>query len=432
MLRENHFTFNKIFWILLAVTFPLFSVKILRLDFGPFNIPIPFLILAVIIIGCLFSLIFGMKSLDKNLFLTQYKSLALLSFLFLLVHLFSSLSAFSVPSALEVIIKLTLGITCFWGVITFFPRSFRFMEIFYGLVLLASALLIGYLLYKYIFVFNARHLGIVLEQSTGSGKNILGWYITIYTSYAFFYAFWKKKSIVSLMTLAILLLALIYIGSRGAWISVSVGLLYGVFFLFRKNLIKSLKMGLLIFIVIPIIMVSLFMGLSYFIDSSLLMDRFVYLFHPDKMFGMESYGSRLGLVSAAIETFITNPFFGIGITNYSNYLDNVTHNDFADVFLQLGIVGFLIYIGILFSVGSKIGLFRLPVKNSNHWISLSNRCAFVSLITYILFINIYTSVHFWIILGLFVIASELENKYQTENVVLPNETDPAVEDDSKG
>jgi len=424
MLRENHFTFQKIFWLLLAITFPLFGVSLLRLNVGPFDITIPFLILAVIIMGCLFSLIFGMRPLDKKLFSTQYKYLALFCFLFLLVHLFSSLSAFSVPSALEVLFKLSIGISCFWGVIAFFPKSFRFMEIFYVLVLLASVLLIGYLLYKYIFVFNSKYLGIVLGERSGAGKNQLAWYVSIFIIYAFFYVFWKKKSLLSLMTLAILLIALIYIGSRGAWISVSVGLLYGVFFLFRNNMFKSLKIGLLTFLVIPSLVILLFMGLSYFIDNSLLMDRFINLFRPEEIFSLSSSDPRLGLLSVAIETFKTEPLFGIGITNYSNYLDHMTHNDYASVIMHLGIVGFMIYLGILFSIGSNIGLFRRQVKGPIHWISMSKRCAFVSLLTSLMFINIYDSVHFWIILGLFVLASELEKTTPTENVLLSKETDP--------
>jgi len=425
MLRENHFNLQKILWIFLAVTFPLFSVGLFRLNVGPYDITIPFLILVVIIVGCLFSFIFGMRSLDKKLFSTQYKYLALFCFLFLLVHLFSSLSASSISSALEEIIKLSFGILCFWGVIAFFPKSYRFMEIFYGLVLLASVVLIGYLLYNYIFIFNSKYLGIALEDGSGTGKNKLAWYCAIFIIYAFFNVFWKKMSFVSLMTLAIFLLALIYIGSRGAWISVSVGLLYGVFFHFRGNLFKRLKIGFLIFLVIPSVVVLLFMGLSYFIDSSQLMDRFIYLFHPQEIIRYDSYNIRLGLISASVEIFKTDPIFGIGITNYSNYLDKVTHNDFANVLLQLGMVGFLIYIGILFTIGSKIGLFQRQVKGPINWIFISKRCAFVTFITYLLFINIYTSVHFWIILGLIIVASELGKKIPTENVVLTKEIDSA-------
>lgn len=432
MLREENLNFQKICWILLAVTFPLFSVNVLRLNVGPFNIAIPLIVLAVITMGYLIRLIFGRKSLDTRVSVPHYRSLALFSFLFLLVHFFSSLTALSVPIAQEVMIKISVGILCFWGVITFFPKSFRFMEIFYGFVLLASVLLIGYLLYKYIFVFNSMHLGIVLEERSGTGKNQLGWYTSIFIIYAFFYVFWKKKSFVSLMTLAILLLALIYIGSRGAWISVSVGMLYGVFFLFRNNMFKGLKIGLLLFLVIPSAVILLFMGLSQFIDNSLLLDRFVYLFNPNKIFRMESYEIRLGLVSAAVDTFKSNPLFGIGITNYSNYLDRMTHNDYASVFLQLGMVGFLIYIGILSSVGSNIGLFQRQIKGHIHWISMSKRCAFVTFITSLLFINIYDSVHFWIILGLFIVASELEKTNQTENINPSKITDPDFEDDVKG
>jgi hypothetical protein len=86
------------------------------------------------------------------------------------------------------------------------------------------------------------------------------------------------------------------------------------------------------------------------------------------------------------------------------------------VLLELGPVGAIIFLGILISIWRKISLLKRYHSPPADWFSLGACGSFIALMVSLLFINGYTSVHFWLFLGLIIVAGTIHRETPLERV----------------
>lgn len=143
----------------------------------------------------------------------------------------------------------------------------------------------------------------------------------------------KWIAILYLMPVCIFMLGLT--GSRGGLINLFLSVVLYVL-LFRTKLTKKLAIISVSGIVI--------IGLLYFIIGT---------FHVGTRFidiQDDQFGNRLPIWEAAIEIGLENPFFGSGVTRFSEQMELVygrfrpTHNEFISIFVWSGITGLLLFV----------------------------------------------------------------------------------------
>lgn len=391
-------------WISLGFTYPFFAVEFLRVNLLGMHIAIPMLVHGMIIaFGCLLYLGGGKEIVQRPLYTRDlWVLLGICTYLFFLWHLFSLIRADETMWALREVIKLGMGLLVLWSVIIFFPRDKQIIERFLLMIIWASAGLMGFLIYQYAFVFEVPFLGGRLDEGTKVGRNQLAWYIIFVLPYAFSYLWFKKRKLFFLLPLTVLIAAWVYVSSRGAWVSVVVGVVFIGFVIIRTRR-DGLKKAFTFFIGISIVgfmggwAVTAFLGL----EKLEFIDRMTYFNSP----------ARLKIIDDALQYFMQSPLIGAGLTNTAIHIDFLTHNDYIAILSDLGIIGEIIFIGTL-AVSCTGILLKKPYlgKNDLLWISLGTRGTLVAILVSMLVINVYTTVLFWAFLGLVVVVWEMEKK----------------------
>ncbi|HOZ53330.1 MAG TPA: O-antigen ligase family protein [bacterium] len=247
--------------------------------------------------------------------------------------------------------------------------------------------------------------------STLGQPNFLGSFILLTMILPFYFI--KKDNTILIKVLGILFfclqfLALIFSGSRGAWVGFLVGLLFFLGYLFLKKKKIVLIFGGLAFIVL--ILIS-------FLGSNNLSQRFQSSFD----FSRGGASARISLWSASIDGIKKNPW-GYGIENQKdilvNYYDvnwgtfnkvNVmfdrAHNVFLDILLEVGIIGLLLC--------CFFGLFIIKLLFDNIKNGKSERLSFIifiSLISYLVslflgFATIVSATYFWMFFSIIIILN---------------------------
>ena len=96
--------------------------------------------------------------------------------------------------------------------------------------------------------------------------------------------------------------------------------------------------------------------------------------------------------------------------NHSYAVRGLTHNDYAAILAELGLIGEVLFLGILFNIG-KLCLRRPKLagrRSLPSWPSLASRGAFWGLLIGSAFMDMYTMPHYWTFAGLFVVGREIE------------------------
>lgn len=405
-------------WLILAFVFPFFAVRILRFNNQTFktHLAIPMLVISIILFFVFIMLLMQRKIIKKKLFnYNLWKFLLFLFCLFFCGHLIGLIKAHDQIWAIRETIKLGVGIISFLCLITFFPSEQNFIKKFWTIVIWTSTTLLIFLIYKYAFVFKSSYLGIQLQQDR-AGRNQLTWYLILIFPYVISYFLYSRKKIITCIPLFIFTTALIYAASRGAWISTLVGILALFFMLNKMNQNKgAIKFIFLtsLFILISLLILINFVNITEFDFTQ----RFNSLFNPSEEIS-SSYYQRLFVLKQGLYYFLLSPILGVGLTNSILFLEIVTHNDYLAVFLELGFLVGLCFIGILIIIAKIINKERIPhYKKDIIWISLATRAAFISLCVSLIFINAYTSLLFWIFLGLALVITENERRLNKFNKI---------------
>jgi len=126
--------------------------------------------------------------------------------------------------------------------------------------------------------------------------------------------------------------------------------------------------------------------------------------------GKHSYSVRWLTLQQAWEGFTISPIVGVGLKNTILFANRITHNDYMAILVELGIVGEVLFLGILIIVWNMGRASRHTKLERVSWLSLAARASFVSLLVSSFFINTYTSIHFFVFLGLYVVIMNAERE----------------------
>lgn len=403
---------NRFLWQAVGWTFPLFIFGDFRINLGFYHISIPSILLVLIFVNYLFQQI---SSGEVYISITN-KSYELMTIcvLFLLLHLFSGITSMMQILAIKEILKLFMGIFSLYLFFLTFPNSFSFNKKFVKIISIASIIAFCLLIYQYAFVFKVPYLGNNINEMQRSGKNQLTYYIACMLPFALAYYKTDKNRLLSTLSVFVFIITLVYSSSRSAWVAAFVGLL---FYFFSEISISKRRISLIIKTVF-ILSISTF-GIYYilfnFFDTEFeVLYRFISIFKPDLIpdqyayLGKNSYNIRGQTLQLAFSSIANYPVLGIGLSNTVLFLDRAwAHNDHVGTLLQLGIIGYTIFVGLWVSI------WRFLSKAPNYFIInkseffIASKQSVITMLILSFFIDVNTSTHFWFFIGLIILPSKI-------------------------
>lgn len=240
-------------------------------------------------------------------------------------------------------------------------------------------------------------------------------YLTFFTPFifqVFIFIKERKLKLIFLTNLILLFLCLIWNASRAAWVSVFLSLVF-TSFLNRDKRFLTIRVITFAFL-LPLLLFSLL--------SATVRNRIQTIAYPLE------WSNRLPLYNQAISIFRDYPLLGTGIGMYEKIIHTPkyelpdtypvpkelnlhAHNTYLEIAAEMGIIGFLAFIGI-FAV-FFIKLYKL-IRNLNKGVSTIDKAIFLGLVSTVIAILIFASsssiitvgvnnsVYFWLIFGMLV------------------------------
>ncbi|WP_164966564.1 O-antigen ligase family protein [Arcobacter sp. AHV-9/2010] len=213
--------------------------------------------------------------------------------------------------------------------------------------------------------------------------------IFVFSSLILFYYLYfldNKSILVYLLLFSISLLIVLTISTAGL-ISIAIPLFLYYFYKFIKFfIIKKYKIS------IKSIFISIFMILFFFYIFSLIStNEFILNILEKRINNLDSGSGRFEIWSNALILFQEHPVFGIGWYNFLEYnkiyfdRGNYMHNTFLEALVELGIVGFLIY--ILFFVTLFIAVVKIQSNKNNKYLFFTFLSMLILLNSLSLYIN---------------------------------------------
>ena len=393
-------------WLGVGLTLPLFGVDYLRVHVNVLGyIALPMVLLAIIVAVGTVMWLMRDPGLPRPLVAPEYRPLLIMVYLFLAWHVFSLQWSIDYANARREAIKLAVAALSFWGTLAFFPRDRKLFEGMAGLALWASALLVAYLMYVYAFVFGALYLGTNVETPARWGRNQLAWYLAVCFPYAVLFLRRTRVKLLAMVPVMTLLVAILYLSSRSAWLAVVVGLFYAAIATWRESRAEALR--LLVWLLAggaAVVVVALWL-ITLEVDLTEIGRRFVSIYSPEDVPELHSYEARWAAVRDSVEAFLRTPLVGVGLANAAYYAGRLTHNDYVTVLSELGLVGGAMFLGVLLLIAREI--FRSRPRGPLARFARAAQASWMSMVVYFVFINVYASVHFWLLTALLLISCEI-------------------------
>jgi len=402
-------------WILTGLTFPLFSVSFLRIDIPYIHLAIPQIL--ILLIGAI-GISIPSKISNPSKLEPIYRNIILLFMVFILWHFIMLSFSSDIILGFKNALKLLISFISFVIVLVFFPRDTKLITRFIMSVSIGMVLLLMPLLYRYAIYFKATYLSSDWEQESRWGKNQLAYFISRFTIFPLV-SFWQnpRSRGILIAPLLIFLLSILYTSSRGSWLSMAIGIIaiililqkyFGLSHTLKKTFILILQTVFLILATLFILshLVNIHQELTYravsIVKPSELPESKAYL-------GKYSYENRGTRARQAIDGWLTSPIIGVGLSNAEDYSMGLIHNDYLAILLELGIIGLILYISIIYLITRRI-LSLDFIKNTNppSCLMLS---AIGSLAAQIFISNVfdsYQSSYYWIFMALYLVIYETE------------------------
>lgn len=208
------------------------------------------------------------------------------------------------------------------------------------LVLSSTISIIGYFLLPDIFVgHEGRAVGIVKQH------NLFGMFI-ITLSPLLFLSFDQRKKIIKFISIAVVMIALIQTGSRGAFLGQFI-----VLILILNKIRHKIKAGTVgMFVILGFLT---FLSLSYFQGQNVF-NRFQ---KSDDQDLMEYSSGRLGVWPMMLKEYAKKPILGYGFNSFNRkfslkYMGKsfAAHNEYINILFTLGIIGFFLFVLIYYNI----------------------------------------------------------------------------------
>jgi len=204
-------------------------------------------------------------------------------------------------------------------------------------------------------IINESNLRIGLEY--GVNPNEVGLVFSISCCFAFFKLYQKEKVILNTLGFIVSFLSLLLSGSKSAILGIIIYLF--ILLLFTQS-IKNLTRNVVVLSAILIGVYYLLMNNTFFYNiAGYRIEAMLMLFFNEGA-NDGSTGRRLMMIQEGLEFFYNKPMFGAGINNFANIYnlfvgeDTYSHNNYVEILVNLGIVGFLIYYGVFIYIGRKL------------------------------------------------------------------------------
>jgi len=265
------------------------------------------------------------------------------------------------------------------------------------LVLSAVISIIGYFLMPDVFATRGRVAGVVGQS------NLYGMFI-VTLSPLLFLTIDPRKKIIKFLSIAVVMVALVQTGSRGAFLGQFVVLVLIIHKLRHKiNIVKVgvfVILGFILFVSLP-----LFQGQDVF-------TRFQKAENED--ISDYSHG-RLSAWPQMLKAYSKKPILGYGFNSFSREFSIkytgkafATHNYYIDIVFTTGIVGFFLFVLIFYKI------WKVLKKNDNLLIACACRFGMMGYFVHITFSNPnQIRYFFWLIIAITLRFIELNEKKTT-------------------
>lgn len=279
-----------------------------------------------------------------------------LSVSFFIYGLFSMFYSLNIPETIITSFKyltFLLSFLSFYIIISSFNNFKIVVPLFISSILFLEILFLFYdLINTPNFSLSQRFMG------SGSSSNIListfsMLYKLPFALYLFNYTKSKFHNFLILFLVVSTVFFILIMGSRAGLILL---LLYFICYIFLFFKFKIYRNSLAVLSSILILFFSIF---TFSGQNNIITSRASTL--TENISEDSSFSYRLELLSSAFDTFLNNPIFGIGLGSYK--LESIdsnkfiikeytvpyhAHNDYAQILVELGILGLLLYLSIFF------------------------------------------------------------------------------------
>lgn len=263
-----------------------------------------------------------------------------------------------------------------------------------NIIIITGTIISLILIYKYIFIYKVEYIGINLVYETEAGKNQLAFFLATILPFSILSIEKYNNKILGIIlkiSSMILIVAAILTDSRGVIVSLLVASVFT--YLITKKTKKNRSHILKIIIIIICIFIAILYILPLFKSG----------IHAGNM-GSDQI--RANLIRASINTFVENLGIGIGLGNFYKIPSNlgikvgVSHNEYLQIMVELGLIGIITFIVILYNFLKNLIRIKLKVNKEDQNLYKALVCSNISIMVYLLFINSYNILLVWFIFGL--------------------------------
>jgi O-antigen ligase len=184
---------------------------------------------------------------------------------------------------------------------------------------------------------------------------------------------------------------LLLTGSRGGMVAFVVGS-FVLYFITAKRI--DLMLFLKSFISIIFIVILLSIAYAMLPESSKQGIELNLIGRAGSESLSEYSSGRLEIWAAGLLLFIRNPLFGSGWGTFAEKVGVSSHNDFLNCLTTLGIIGFVLFLLILYRI-FRSALYYRQYSTENIWFLNGYIASFFSFMTAMFFVNLYTSYYFF-------------------------------------
>lgn len=340
-------------WILVFCTFPLlansgFSIRPNITLFGnnlsEFDLPL-FLLLVLAVAAINFFIIATQHhrfSVHMSRF--QIAFILLYSILFL-VQCLNTTRSESVKASVALDARLLLLIILLVVIFIFFTGDKELISKVLKTIIISTTIMLVIYLFQYLVIHKSAFLGVSWGTATRTGKNVMGLYLALVTPIAL----WKylSEKLLSLWVIPVVvhIFALVYLLSRGAWVStaVSLGVMLALTFLrlamnkgkSQQSIFNIMKKVL----VVCGLLVVIFLFATTATQRGALQSRFSSLIELRDVGSEMSISTRTNVLKQGMAYFWSSPITGIGTSNFRSRTGIATHNEYLTQLSEQGILG---------------------------------------------------------------------------------------------
>lgn len=256
-----------------------------------------------------------------------------------------------------------------------------------------------------ILTYEPQHAWSRLGFDFGQNPNQIGLMYLLPLVFSIRKAYIDEMRLVNIMLSGLFFYIILLTGSKKALLG---GVIFVVIYLLLQPSIKNKIKNILLTIIILAIILTLLKNVSFFynIIGYRMEDFFELIVFPSIKSTSSTNLIRHQLIKQGLDIFADNPILGVGMNNFAYFSGVYTHNNYIEILVNLGVIGFITYYSIHLITGYK--LFILSRKNMSEEIAYYI-AIFVTLLFYDIGMVSYDSIN--IVVLLLILLNGVNSKY---------------------